>query len=42
MVSESKFKDCPNFLNPAKEGYIALQDHWSDVWFRNIKLKVTE
>jgi len=42
MVSESKFKDWPNFLNTAKEGYIALQDHGHDVWFRNIKLKVTE
>lgn len=40
MVSESKFKDWPMFLNTAKEGYIGLQDHGSDVWFRNIKLKV--
>jgi hypothetical protein len=40
MVSESKFKDWPWFLNTAKEGYIGLQDHGNDVWFRNIKLKV--
>jgi len=39
MVSNSKFKDWEWFLNPAKEGYIGLQDHGNDVWFRNIKLK---
>jgi hypothetical protein len=40
MVSNSKFKDWQWFLNTAKEGYIGLQDHGDDVWFRNIKLKV--
>lgn len=40
MVENSKFKDYPNFVNPAKEGYIGLQDHGDDVWFRNIKLKI--
>jgi len=40
MVLESKFKDWPMFLNTAKEGYIGLQDHGNDVWFRNIKLKI--
>jgi hypothetical protein len=40
MVSGSKFKDWPMFLNTAKEGYIGLQDHGNDVWFRNIKLKI--
>lgn len=39
MVMESKFKDWEWFVNPAKEGYIGLQDHGNDVWFRNIKLK---
>jgi hypothetical protein len=40
MVSESKFKDWPMFLNTAKEGYIGLQDHGNDVWFKNINLKI--
>ena len=40
MVSNSKFKDWTWFLNTAKEGYIGLQDHGSDIWFRNIKLKI--
>jgi hypothetical protein len=40
MVANSKFKDWEWFVNPSKEGYIGLQDHGSDVWFRNIKLKI--
>jgi hypothetical protein len=39
MVTNSKFKDWEWFVNPSKEGYIGLQDHGHDVWFRNIKLK---
>jgi hypothetical protein len=39
MVSKSKFKDYEDFVNTAKEGYIGLQDHGDDVWFRNIKIK---
>ena len=39
MVANSKFKDWPNFVNPAREGYFGLQDHGNDVWFRNIKIK---
>ncbi|HUV00798.1 MAG TPA: DUF1080 domain-containing protein [Bacteroidales bacterium] len=39
MVINSKFKDWEWFVNPAKEGYIGLQDHGNDVWFRNIKIK---
>ncbi len=39
MVKNSKFKDYPDFVNPASEGYIGLQDHGDDVWFRNIKIK---
>lgn len=39
MVQNSKFKDWEWFVNPAREGYIGLQDHGNDVWFRNIMLK---
>ncbi len=39
MVKNSKFKDYADFMNPAKEGVIGLQDHGNDVWFRNIKIK---
>jgi len=39
MVGNSKFKDYPDFMNPATEGYIGLQDHGDDVWFRNIKIR---
>jgi hypothetical protein len=39
MCANSKFKDWPWFINTAKEGYIGLQDHGNDIWFRNIRLK---
>jgi hypothetical protein len=39
MVANSKFKDYPEFINTAQEGYIVLQDHGDDVWFRNIKIR---
>lgn len=39
MVANSKFRDWELFVNPAREGYIGLQDHGNDVWFRNIKIK---
>jgi len=39
MVGESKFKDYPDFVDPATEGHIGLQDHGDDVWFRNIKIR---
>lgn len=39
MVLNSKFKDYEDFLNTADIGYIGLQDHGDDVWFRNIKIK---
>lgn len=45
MVANSKFKDWPNFLNAGgtnQEGYIGLQDHGDDVWFRNIRIKVLD
>lgn len=42
MVADSKFKDWPNFVNAGgddKKGYVGLQDHGDDVWFRNLKIK---
>ena len=40
MVVKSKFKDWPEFIaGVAKEGYIGLQDHGYDCWFRNIKIR---
>jgi hypothetical protein len=39
MVANSKFDEFPGFGDVAKEGYIGLQDHGNDVWFRNIKVK---
>ncbi|HEY3370231.1 MAG TPA: DUF1080 domain-containing protein [Prolixibacteraceae bacterium] len=41
LCAGSKFKDWPDFVNnPAKDGYIGLQDHGNEIWFKNIKLKV--
>jgi hypothetical protein len=40
LVAGSKFPDLnPDWANVAKEGYIALQDHGDDVWYRNIMIK---
>jgi len=39
MVLNSKFKNYDDFLNTAEIGYIGLQDHGDDIWFRNIKIK---
>ena len=38
MVAASKFKQWPEF-GTYKKGRICLQDHGSNVWFRNIKIK---
>ena len=39
MCADSKFADWPDFINTAEEGYIGLQDHGDEVWYRNIKIK---
>lgn len=39
LCANSKFKDWDDFINTAEEGYIGLQDHGDDVWYRNIKIK---
>jgi len=39
MVEESKFVEYKEWFGQALEGYIALQDHGDDVWFRNIRIK---
>ena len=40
LVKDSKFPELnPDWANVPKEGYVALQDHGDDVWFRNIKIR---
>jgi hypothetical protein len=36
--STGKWKDAPGY-GGAKKGYIALQDHGSEAWFKNIRVK---
>jgi hypothetical protein len=36
---EGKWKDAPGY-GMAHRGFIALQDHGSEAWFRNVKVKV--
>lgn len=45
LIEGSKFKGWEDFINAGgenQEGYIGLQDHGDDVWFRNIKIKVLD
>ena len=40
LVAESKFPGInPTWANLQKQGYIGLQDHNDNVWYRNIKIK---
>ena len=41
MVENSKFQPYENFGQNAP-GYIGLQDHGDDVWFRNIKIQIRD
>ncbi|MGQ1889899.1 3-keto-disaccharide hydrolase [Thermophagus sp. OGC60D27] len=45
MIENSKFKGWREIIHAGGEeqmGYIGLQDHGDDVWFRNIRIKVLE
>jgi hypothetical protein len=37
-LAQSKFKDTPDFGIKIK-GHILLQDHHTEVWFRNVKIR---
>lgn len=40
MVAKSKFPQYnPDWVNVAQEGFIGLQDHGDDVWYKNIKIR---
>jgi hypothetical protein len=41
LIANSKWADIGNddWGNIAPKGFIALQDHGDNVWFRNIKIK---
>jgi hypothetical protein len=38
LVAGSKFKNMPGFAK-SKKGYISLQDHGNEVWYKNIKIR---
>jgi hypothetical protein len=39
LFAASKWNDIPEFIERRERGYIVLQDHRDDVWFRNIKVR---
>jgi hypothetical protein len=38
LIAGSKFKDMPLFMK-ASEGYIAIQHHGEEAWFRNVRVR---
>jgi hypothetical protein len=38
LIAQSKFKDYPRFAQN-REGYIAMQHHGDEVWYRNIRIR---
>lgn len=38
LIQKSKFNDIPGFADK-KKGYIVLQDHAEEAWFKNIKIR---
>lgn len=41
LVAASKFAEFPRF-GREREGYLCIQDHGNEVWFRNLKLRVID
>lgn len=41
LVANTKFSEWPEY-GTARSGHIGLQDHGDPVWYRNIKIRVTE
>jgi hypothetical protein len=39
LTKKCKFKKTDSFVNKADRGYIGLQDHGDEVWYRNVKIK---
>ena len=42
MVANSKFQPYADIFGKNQPGYISLQDHGDDVWFRNIKIQIRD
>jgi hypothetical protein len=38
LIKKSKFKDMPGFMTQS-EGYVALQHHGEEAWYRNIRIR---
>jgi len=38
LIKKSKFRDMPGFMKQSK-GYVALQHHGEEAWFRNVRIR---